>query len=247
MFFSRFTIVPVSALLCAVFLLGQSSAQAATARQPGIPNPEAVATDAQVNYCFARGRGLNPERLPPAYLVLRLRVTVEYHNLASRPLILPWEHERSIFTALKPGQLKLFKDGFGLFDGLPKAMDHLPPEVSPGNPIDPKNDDFVVIPASGTRPLVEQITLPVARKGVFKKYPDLRGHRLYVQLKFAHRDLTPILQAHLSDEWSRFGVPWTGTLATNTILVDVPPAPQAAPCQDDYTPAHPVVGADDKK
>jgi hypothetical protein len=31
---------------------------------------------ADVVYCFARVRGLEPERLPPAYLVLQLRVAI---------------------------------------------------------------------------------------------------------------------------------------------------------------------------
>jgi hypothetical protein len=30
-------------------------------------------------------------------------------------------------------------------------------------------------------------------------------------------------------------------------LIDVPDAPEAGPCKDDYTPAHPVVGEDDNK
>jgi len=87
----------------------------------------------------------------------------------------------------------------------------------------------------------------VNRKGVLRKYPDLRGKRVYIKLRFEHRGLTAPFQAQLSDRWSRFGVPWTGTLTTNTILVDVPAVPQAEPCKDDYTPAHPVAGDDDKK
>jgi hypothetical protein len=89
--------------------------------------------------------------------------------------------------------------------------------------------------------------LPVSRTGVFKKYPDLRGRRVYVTLRFLHRELTPALDANLSDRWARFGVPWSGTVTTNIIIVDVPAAPEAQPCKDDYTPAHPVVTSDDKK
>ncbi len=95
-------------------------------------------------------------------------------------------------------------------------------------------------------PLLEEITLPVTRKGFFRAYPDLRGRRVYVKLRYVHRELAAAIEAKLSDRWSRFGVPWTGTLSTNTILVDVPATPQAAPCKDDYTP-HPVVGAADGK
>jgi hypothetical protein len=181
--------------------------------------------------------------------VLRLRVTVSYHNPGPQPLILPLERERTIYTALKPGPMSVFKEGLGLLDPIIKVMEELPPDVSPDNPVTPKNDYFAVIPAGGelTPPLEEEITIPVSRKGVFKKYPDLRGRRVYVKLRFVHRQLAPVFEAHLSDQWSRFGAPWTGTLTTNTILIDVPVAPEAEPCKDSYTPAHPVVGLDDKK
>ena len=211
--------------------------------------PTAVATAAEVTYCFDRVRGLDPERLPQAYLVLRLHVTVAYLNHATRPVILPLEHERIIFTALKEGQMSVFKEGLGLFDSTPKLMQELPADVGPDNPISPKNDFFTVIPAGGqmTPPLEEQITVPVNRKGVLRRYPDLRGKRVYLKLRYVHQKLTDVLQAKLSDQWSRFGVPWTGTLTTNTILIDVPSAPEAAPCKDNYKPAHPKVELDDKK
>jgi hypothetical protein len=241
----KFAIARVSALLCIAFGLGQ----AASVRDTRISSPTAIATNADVEYCFARVRGLNPERLPPAYLVLRLHVRVSYRNNAARPMILPLERRRTVYTALQPGAMKIYKDDLGLFDPSVKVMKDLPGDVSPDSPVDPKNDIFAVIPAGAemSPPLMEEIILPVNRKASFRKYPDLRGHRVYVKLRFVHRELAAALQANLSDRWSRFGVPWTGTLTTNTILVDVPASPQAGPCQDRYTPAHPVVGDDDKK
>jgi hypothetical protein len=245
MFFRKFTIARVVSLICA----GVGCAHAATVRDAQTPSPTAVATAANVNYCLWRPRGLEPERLPQAYLVLRLRVAVSYLNEGTRPVILPLEHTRTIYTALKPGKMGVFKEGFGLFDSDLKVMEQLPPDVNADNPSHPKNDIFAVIPAGGriAPPLIEEITLPVSRKGMFKKYPDLRGHRVYVKLQFAHRALATALEANLSDRWSRFGVPWTGTLTTNTILIDVPAAPEAEPCKDDYKPAHPAVGENDKK
>lgn len=239
------TIARVSALLCAAL----GFAQAAAVRSPEVAGPTAVATNAQATYCFARVRGLDPERLPQSYLVLRLRVTVAYVNEGTRPLILPLEHERIIYTSLKEGQMSVFKEGLGLLDPTLKPMVDLPPDVSPDNPVTPKNDVFTVIPARGqmTPPLAEEITIPVSRKGVFKKYPDLRGKRLYLKLRYVHRKLTDALQAKLSDRWSQFGVPWTGTLTTNTILIDVPSAPEAAACKDLYIPAHPAVDTEDTK
>jgi hypothetical protein len=245
MFFRKFTLARVVSLIWA----GIGCAHAVTVRNAQTPSPTAVATAANVNYCLFRPRGLEPERLPQAYLVLRLRVTVSYLNEGTRPVILPLERKRTIYTALKPGKMGVFKESFGLFDSDPKVMDHLPPDVGADSPIDPKNDVFTVIPAGGeiTPPLIEEITLPVSRQGMFKRYPDLRGKRVYVKFQFAHRGLDPALEANLSDRWSRFGVPWTGTLTTNTILIDVPANPEAEPCKDDYKPAHPVVGDDDKK
>lgn len=245
----KFSTARISALICAALCFGPGFGQAATARAPKTASPMAIATAANVGYCFARVRGLDPERLPPAYLVLRLRVTVSYRNANARPVILPMEHERIIYTALNPGKMNVFKQGLGLFDPDLKTMDHLPPDVSPDSPVTPKNDFFAVIPAGGemTPPLLEELTLPVSRKGVFRKYPDLRGHRVYIKLRFVHRELAAPLEADLSDRWSRFGVPWTGSLTTNTILVDVPSAPQAEPCKDLYTPAHPATDTEDMK
>ncbi len=94
-----------------------------------------------------------------------------------------------------------------------------------------------------TPPLEEEITLPVNRFGFFKRYPNLLGHRVYVQLQFAHRELSPALARDLSDRWSPFGVLWTGTLTTETFPVDVPAAPPvAAACKDPLD--HPVSSRD---
>jgi hypothetical protein len=239
------------AVVAACALVQQVAGAAAPARPRKPTPPQAVATAANVEYCFARVRGNDPERLPQAYLVLRMHVTVSYLNDGARPVILPLEHQRAIFMALNPGKMSEFKQGFGLdfFNGLPKPLDHLPPDVSADNPSDPKNDVFAVIPARGqlTPPLDEMVTLPVDRKGVFRKYPDLRGHRVYVKLRYTQREMTAALAAHLSDQWARFGVPWTGVLTTNTILIDVPANPQGELCKDKYTPAHPNVGEDDQK
>jgi hypothetical protein len=245
----RMRTAKASALGCVVLCFGQACfGQLAKRRDDGINALSAIASDAYVSYCFARVRGLDPERLPPAYLVLRLRVTVSYRNAGTRPMILPLEHERTVFTALKPGSMSEFKQGLGVFESVLNPMNELPADVSPDNPITPRNDFFAVIPAAGemTPPLLEEITLPVSRKGVFRQYPDLRGHRVYVKLRLAHRELSGALRANLSDRWSRIGVPWTGTLTTNTILVDVPAAPQADPCKDTYKPAHPA-DPDDRK
>ena len=142
-----------------------------------------------------------------------------------------------------------FHQPLGLFDASYNVMKYLPADVSPDNPVTPKNDVFTVIPAGGemTPPLLEEITMPVSRKGVFRRYPDLRGHRVYVKLRFEHQKLSAALEANLSDRWSRFGLPWSGTLTTYTILIDVPAAPQAAPCKDNYTPAHSAAGLGDEK
>lgn len=233
----------------AILFVALSLAQAASVRDRAIVSPSAIAAAANVSYCFERVRGLDPERLPPSYLVLRLRVLVSYRNGGTRPLILPMERERTVYTALSPGKMSLSKEGLSLFDPTLKEMTELPAGVSPGSPVDPKNDVFSVIPADGEMapPLLEEITLPVSRKGVFRKYPDLRGRRVYVKLRFEHRHLSPALNAHLSDQWSRFGVPWTGTLTTNNILIDVPAAPEAAPCKDSNKPAHPARDLEDMK
>src|SRR5580698_948301 len=60
------------------------------------------------DYCFARTRRFTPERQPPSYLVLRLKIQVAYRNTGARALIIPIEHERAVYTALKPGVMDLF-------------------------------------------------------------------------------------------------------------------------------------------
>src|SRR5580700_6045065 len=95
---TKLTVARVAALLCAGACLGQS----ATIRPPRTVSPLAVATAANVEYCFARVRGLVPERLPPAYLALRLHITVAYMNEGARPVIIPLQSQRTIYTALKP-------------------------------------------------------------------------------------------------------------------------------------------------
>ncbi len=191
--------------------------------------PEATAAIATATYCFDRLHGLDPGHLPPAYLVLQLKIRVSYHNSGDRPLILPVQRDRTIYTALKPGTMSVFHAGINLFDPVNKPLKELPPDVSP----DKKNDVFTVIPAHSeiATPMMEEVTLPVDRRAGFKSYPDLRGHTVYLRLKFEHQQLAPALEATLSDRWAPFGIPWTGTLLTNTVMIDVPAhPPQAAPC-----------------
>jgi hypothetical protein len=187
----------------------------------------------EANYCFARVRGLLPERLPAPPLVLQLRFQVSYHDAGNRPLILPLDHELEVFTALKPGAMKLFPRQAGIFDPVLKLMTHLPPDVSPDSPVNPPNDVFAVIPAGGvlTVPMLEELTVPIYKKSL-RKSVDLRGHRLYVRLQFNHQPISPDLAAALSDRWARFGVPWSGSLRTDTLVFDVPASPHAGECAD---------------
>ncbi len=103
----------------------------------------------------------------------------------------------------------------------------------------PANDVFKVIAAGGemTPPLLEHMIVPVNRTSLFKKEPDLRGQTLYLRLKFFHRELSGALMADLSDRWTRFGVPWTGTLMTNTFAIAIPAWPKAEPCNDSQSVA----------
>lgn len=249
----EFAAAPVSALLCAGLCFGQGFGQGfgqdGAPRNSGIVGPEAVATNADVNFCFARIRGLDPSHLPPAYLAIRLRVAIVYRNPGTRPVILPLERTKSIYYGLQPERMKVFREGLNVFERVTKVMTELPPNVSPNSPVTPANNIFGVIPAGGemTPPLLEEITIPADPKGLFTQSPNLRGHRVYVKVQYKHREISAALQADLSDRWSAFGVLWTGALTTNLIAIDVPTAPQAAPCQDIYTPAHPAVGVDDKK
>jgi hypothetical protein len=162
---------------------------------------------------------------------------VSYKNPGARPLILPLERERTVYTGLKAGaRMNVFHGPLGLLEPSYKMMKDLPADVSPDSPVDPKNDVFTVIPAGGelAPPPMEDIILPGDRQSLFRHDPDLRGHRVYLRLKFVHRQLSSALVAFLSDKWTRFGVPWTGTLMTNTVAIDVPKDPQGAPCKDEY-------------
>jgi hypothetical protein len=199
----------------------------------------AAARITEANYCFARTRRFTPERQPPSYLVLRLRIQVAYLNTGTRPIILPVEHDRTVYEALKPGVMNIFHEMPGMaIDGLSaslKLMKELPPKVSPDNPADPRNDYFAVIPAGGNilEPLLEEIAFPVNHKMILRHDPDLRGHRLYIRLQLKQQELSPELETDLSDRWVRFGVPWTGNVMTNVMTIDVPrQIGEAKPCVD---------------
>lgn len=224
-------IARVGALACACVCLGQNLAPPASGTAgSGIAGLEAVATNADVNYCFSRVRGLDPGHEPPPFIELELHVRVSYRNHGTSPLIVPLERTRTVYTGLKLEALSAFRENRDPFEFTVKPMKELPSSVNRDNPINPGNDVFAVIPAGGemTPPLLEDISLPVNRTGFFKKNPDLRGHRAYIKLQFVHQPLAAALKADLSTRWSSFGAPWTGTLTTNTFLVDVPENPPAA-------------------
>jgi hypothetical protein len=235
----KFTIVRLCILACA----GQVRAgQNAMPRDSGIASLAAVATNADVSYCFTRVRGLDPGRQPASYIDLQLRVLVSYQNRGTSPLILPVERERISYYGLKPEGMSAFREDVDLLQPAVKAMKELPAGVSRENPVSPSNDVFTVIPAAGEmtpQQPPEEFTLPVNRVGLFRRYPDLRGHRVYIKLQFVYRELSPALKKDLSDRWASFGVLWTGTLTTNTFVVDVPENPPAvAACIEPKT-AHP--------
>jgi hypothetical protein len=227
----------LSATLGAVACLSLCTLPGASLPDPQRVGLQAAARITAADYCFARVRRLTPERLPPSYLVLRLNIQVAYRNNGARPLIIPVEHERTVYTALKPGVMNVFRELPGIDGMVPslKLMKELPPKVSPDNPSDPKNDVFVVIPARGdlVSPIFEEITLPVNHKLLLRHDPDLRGNRLYLRLQLKQQELLPALQTDLSDRWTRFGVPWTGNVMTNVVTIDVPRQfPQVKPCVD---------------
>ena len=242
MFRTNLTILRIGVLACAGVCLGQKAAS----RDPAVPGLAAVATNADVSYCFARVRGLDPGRQPASYIDLQLRVQVSYRNAGARPLILPLEHEMTIYYGLKPEGMSAFRDNVDLFEPAVKPMKELPAQVSRENPASPGNEFFAVIPPRGEMapPLWEEIALPVNRTGFFKKYPDLRDHRVYIKLQFVHRELSPALKTDLSGQWAAFGALWTGTLTTNTFVVDVPAIPPAAAVCVDPRPAHPASSRD---
>jgi hypothetical protein len=133
--------------------------------------------------------------------------------------------------------MKAIRESRGLFDQPPEMMMRLPPNVSPANPVNPENDEFRIIPPGGhiALPLEEHfVTVPIRRDA--RPKVDLLGKTLYLRLKLGHRPLAPILEAELSDKWARFGVPWTGDLLTNTLVIRVPASPAAADCVDKRYP-----------
>lgn len=198
------------------------------------PMPLAVATVSEAQYCFERIRQLEVERNPPSYLVLNLKLKVTYRNPGARPLIIPLEHERTVYTALRPGAMRIFKE-VDVFEPTMKMMKDLPPKADPNNPAGGPSPAFGIIPAGGDliASMQEEMSFPVNHKNIFHRDPDLRGKRLYVRLSLLHQELSPELEASLSDRWTRFGVPWTGELLTNVITVDVPQqTPASRPCTD---------------
>ncbi len=209
---------------------------------PNIPadGPEATAAITGAEFCFAHERKLDVDRTPPSYLVLNLKIRVSYRNAGPRALIVPLGREKTVYTALRPGIMKISPQPQNFPDDETfTLMKNLPADVSRDNPVRPANDVFTVIPAGGamTPAFDEEVILPVNRKNLFKREPDLRGRRLYVRLQFDHQDLAPALEADLSDRWAKFGAPWTGMTRTNTVSFDVPKAPPASRvCVDSRVP-----------
>ncbi len=181
-----------------------------------------------------------PERLPVPPLVLRVRFQVSYHAVGNRPLILPLDHELTVWMSQGPGVMKILHQPAHLMDPSLKMMTHLPADVSADSPINPANDVFGVIPAGGDMiaPVEEEVTLQIYKRSLKQKI-DLRGRRVYLKLQLDHQPLAPGLEGELSDRWSKFGAPWTGELRTNTLIFDVPAIPQAKECVAAGTP-HPA-------
>jgi hypothetical protein len=202
--------------------------------------PTATAKVIEANYCFAELHGLLPERLPTPPLVLKVRIQIVYHDSGNRPLILPLNHESTVWMSKTPGVMKILHQPAGLMDPAVKPMMHLPPDVNPDNPIDPKNDVFGLVPAGGdlAAPSEEEVILQIYKTSLRERV-DLRGKRVYLKLQFDHQPLAGNLEAQLSDRWSKLGVPWTGALRTNTLIFDIPTTPAAHECPDLNT-AHPA-------
>jgi len=218
----------------ALLVTSLSSAQAAKLDSP-IPGPSVVAKIDSADYCFARVRGIEAERMPPAYLVLNLHIKLAYRNPGPRPLIMPAEHERAVYTALKPGVMNIFKELPDFGTPSMKKMKELPETVDPKDPFSTSNGVFELIPANGYMidPMMEELVVPVNHKTLIRHDPDLRGHRLYIRMSLLHQEISPELQADLSDRWTKIGVPWTGELMTNVLTLDVPRVPVASgPCLD---------------
>ena len=208
--------------------------------KPASP-PEATMKIVEADYCFDRFHGIEVERLPVPPLVLRLKVQVAYHDAGNRPMVLPLDHDVAVYTAQKPGLMKISS----ILGPKLKPMEHLPPDVSPQSPVNPANDVFTIIPAGGEmRPaFVEDLTIPIYKKSIRQRV-DLRGRKLYVKLQLDHQPLSPQLAAAMSDRWTRFGEPWTGRLRTNTLLLDVPSLPAAKECVDEKAAHYPHQGLD---
>jgi hypothetical protein len=218
----------------AVLALSISSSQAAKL-DAAIPGPSVVAKIDSADYCFARVRGIVPERMPPSYLVLELHVQVAYRNPGPRPLIMPEEHERAVYTALKPGVMNIFKELPDFMQPSMKTMKQLPEKVDPKDPFSTNNGVFTLIPSAGATisTMTEEVIIPVNHKTLIRRDPDLRGHKLYLRMSLLHQELSPELQADLSDRWTNIGVPWTGELMTNVMTIDVPRVPAASgACRD---------------
>jgi len=231
----------IAICLCAGASLPAASLKAAELRGTELGEPEALARITAANYCFAHSRALEVERIPPSYLVLKLKMQIVYRNTGTRPMILPLGRELAVYTSLHPGAMKVAPQPSRSFeDTYVTEMKMLPANVNPENPVSPANDVFRIIPAGKTTefPLVEEeVELPVNHKTLFRHDPDLRGHRVYIRLQFEHQELDPALEAKLSDRWASFGGLWTGTVRTNTMMFDVPASPAgAAPCVDTRVP-----------
>lgn len=221
----------MTAKLVLILALSIGPALAASLPNNSPVSPTAVARIAGGEYCFAHDRRIDVEREPPSWLALRLRIQVAYHNPGGRPLIIPIEHDRTVYTALQAGVMTVYREPITIDDFNPslKPMIELPPTVSRDNPVNPRNDSFVIVPARGdlVSSEVEEVVFPVNHKTLFRHYPDLRGKKLYIRLQLDQQDMNPSLLTELSDRWSRFGVPWTGNVMTNVMTVQVPhnPAP----------------------
>lgn len=193
------------------------------------PAPTAIARISGGEYCFEHERRIDVEREPPSFVVLKLKIQVAYHNAGARPLIIPIDHEHTVYTAMREGVMNQYREPVNLdsFNPSLKAMSELPAKVSPDNPLDPKNDSFAIIPARGdlVSPIVEDVMFPVNHKTLFHHDPDLRGKKIYIRLELNQQDLNPSLLAQLSDRWTKFGVPWTGSVMTNVMTVNVPRNP----------------------
>jgi hypothetical protein len=210
----------LSLCLCCVAYAGLPAAP--------VNGPEATATITGANFCFARSRALTPERLPPSYLVLHLKIQITYKNTGTRPLIMPLGYNRTAYLSLKPGVMKISPQPQNFPDDKSVLlMKNLPADVSPDSPVNPKNDVFTIIPPGGfmTPPIDDDIVLPVNHQTLLRHDPDLRGHRVYLRLQYDHQEIAPVLEAQLSDRWASFGVPWTGMRRTNTVTFDVPKNP----------------------